>query len=171
MEAVNRGAKDADRNALTIGVLPDSDKKRLSDCVDVGIVTGMGSARNNINILSSDVVIACGHGGSGTASEIALALKSEKQVILLNERPESGRFFATIAAIWCTRPTVSKRRSPLSRPYYPRSKISHPQGCLSEQTFAQAHKKQMRFTAVSALGQKQTFAVQKGMSALPPIAT
>jgi uncharacterized protein (TIGR00725 family) len=96
MEAVNRGAKDADRNALTIGILPDSDKKRLSDCVDVGIVTGMGSARNNINILSSDVVIACGHGGSGTASEIALALKSEKQVILLNERPESGRFFATI---------------------------------------------------------------------------
>src|SRR5262249_6101287 len=72
------------------------------------------------------------------------------------------------AAIWCTRPTVSKRRSPLSRPYYPRSKISHPQGCLSEQTFAQAHKKQMRFTVVSALGQKQTFAVQKGMSALPP---
>src|SRR5262249_2475346 len=80
-------------------------------------------------------------------------------------------FLRLSAAVWCTRPTVSKRRSPLSRPYYPRSKISHPQGCLSEQTFAQAHKKQMRFTVVSALGQKQTFAVQKCMSALPPIAT
>jgi uncharacterized protein (TIGR00725 family) len=96
MEAVNRGAKDADRNALTIGILPDSDKKRLSDCVDVGIVTGMGSARNNINILSSDVVIACGYGGSGTASEIALALKSGKPVILLNERRKCIDFFRAI---------------------------------------------------------------------------
>ena len=76
MEAVNEGAKNADGNALTIGILPGKDKKELSDCVDVGIVSGMDNARNNINILSSDVVIACGYGGSGTASEIALALKS-----------------------------------------------------------------------------------------------
>ena len=60
MEAVNEGAKNADGNALTIGILPGKDKKELSDCVDVGIVTGMDNARNNINILSSDVVIACG---------------------------------------------------------------------------------------------------------------
>ena len=53
-------------------------KKQLSDCVDVGIVRGMDNARNNISILSSDVVIACGYGGSGTTSEIALALKSQK---------------------------------------------------------------------------------------------
>ena len=67
MEAVNEGAKNGDSNALTIGILPGKDKKQLSDCVDVGIVTGMDNARNNINILSSDVVIACGYGGSGTA--------------------------------------------------------------------------------------------------------
>ena len=72
------------------------DKKELSDCVDVGIVTGMDNARNNINILSSDVVIACGYGGSGTASEIALALKSGKPVILLNERRECIDFFRAI---------------------------------------------------------------------------
>jgi uncharacterized protein (TIGR00725 family) len=96
MEAVNEGAKNADRNALTIGILPGKDKKQLSDCVDVGIVTGMDSARNNINILSSDVVIACGYGGSGTASEIALALKAGKDVILLNERPDCRKFFAAI---------------------------------------------------------------------------
>jgi predicted Rossmann-fold nucleotide-binding protein len=43
----------------------------------------MGSARNVINVLSSHVVVAC-PGGSGTISEIALALKYGKTVILLN---------------------------------------------------------------------------------------
>jgi len=56
----------------------------------------MGNARNNINILSSDVVIACGM-GAGTASEIALALKANKQVILLNDSPESQLFFKRLA--------------------------------------------------------------------------
>ena len=96
MDAVNKGAKEAKADVLTIGIVPGKGKKGLSGCVDVGIVTGMGSARNNINILSSDVVIACGYGGSGTASEIALALKAGKNVILLNERPDCRKFFATI---------------------------------------------------------------------------
>jgi predicted oxidoreductase len=43
----------------------------------------MGSARNAINVLSSDVVVAC-TGGAGTLSEIALALKAGKTVILLD---------------------------------------------------------------------------------------
>ena len=42
MEAVNEGAKNADGNALTIGILPGKDKKQLSDCVDVGIRYGDG---------------------------------------------------------------------------------------------------------------------------------
>lgn len=94
MDAVNRGAKQA--NGLTIGVIPGSDKTSMSAFVDVGIVTGMGSARNYINALSSDVIIACGFGGSGTASEIALALKSNRRVILFNDRPESYAYFKTI---------------------------------------------------------------------------
>src|SRR6185503_1104713 len=73
MDAVNKGAKSA--GGLTVGIVPEANKNSLSDAVDVGIVSGMGSARNYINVLSSDVVIACGHGGAGTASEIALALK------------------------------------------------------------------------------------------------
>jgi uncharacterized protein (TIGR00725 family) len=56
----------------------------------------MGSARNNINVLSSDVVVACGMGGAGTASEIALALKGNKPVILLNNSEESRQFFRKI---------------------------------------------------------------------------
>ena len=40
-------------------------------------------ARNNINVLTSNIVVAC-PGEAGTISEIALALKNEKQVILFN---------------------------------------------------------------------------------------
>lgn len=94
MDAASRGAKAA--NGLTIGILPDNNTKRLSSFVDIPIITGMGSARNTINVLSSDVVIACGL-GSGTASEIALALNSHKPVILLNNNPDSLVFFRSIS--------------------------------------------------------------------------
>jgi uncharacterized protein (TIGR00725 family) len=71
MDAVSRAAHDA--GGLTVGILPGPGRDGMSDGVDIPIVTGMGSARNNINVLSSDVVVACGI-SSGTASEIALAI-------------------------------------------------------------------------------------------------
>ena len=76
MDEVSKGAKDA--GGLVVGVIPTSDRSGCSDAVDIAIVTGMGNARNNINVLSSDVVVACGM-GPGTASEVALALKSQKR--------------------------------------------------------------------------------------------
>ncbi|GAB1545425.1 hypothetical protein NUACC21_81010 [Scytonema sp. NUACC21] len=90
MEAANQGAKSA--NGLTLGVLPNDTEKGISEAVDIAIFTDMGNARNNINVLSSDVVIACGM-GTGTASEIALALKANKKVILLTDDEESKVFF------------------------------------------------------------------------------
>jgi uncharacterized protein (TIGR00725 family) len=97
MNEVNRGAKNKDPKALTIGILPGKDrKKKCSDDVDVVIATGMDNARNNIIVLSSDALVACGYSGAGTASEIALALKADKNVILLNNRPESIAFFEAI---------------------------------------------------------------------------
>jgi urocanate hydratase len=57
------------------------------------IVTGMGDARNVINVLSSRVVVACGVEGAGTASEIALALKSGVPVVLLRAHPEATALF------------------------------------------------------------------------------
>jgi uncharacterized protein (TIGR00725 family) len=57
------------------------EKTWFSRYIRVPILTGMGSARNTINVLSSRVVVAC-HGGAGTISEIALALKHGKPVIL-----------------------------------------------------------------------------------------
>ncbi len=90
MNAVSIGAKQA--GGLVIGILPASDTKELSDAVDIAIVTGMGSARNNINVLSSDVVIACGDAEAGTLSEIALAVKARRSVVLLTEDAEARRF-------------------------------------------------------------------------------
>lgn len=81
MAASARGARE--RGGLTIGILPDADRRQAAPWIDVAIVTGMGSARNAINVLSSDVVVAC-VGGAGTLSEIALALKAGRTVILLD---------------------------------------------------------------------------------------
>ncbi|MDI6796459.1 MAG: TIGR00725 family protein [Desulfatibacillaceae bacterium] len=84
MEASAQGAKEA--GGITVGVLPDDHAQRASRFVDIPILTGMGSARNCVNILSSRVVVACA-GGLGTLSEVALALKFNRPVILLGFDP------------------------------------------------------------------------------------
>jgi uncharacterized protein (TIGR00725 family) len=80
MAASARGAKQA--GGTVIGILPDATASKASPDLDFAIVTGMRDARNLINVLSSDVVIAC-PGAMGTMSEIVLALKHGKRVILL----------------------------------------------------------------------------------------
>jgi uncharacterized protein (TIGR00725 family) len=95
MDAVCRGAKSAD--GLTLGILPTENKSNASPSLDIAIPTGIGSARNNINVLASDAIVACGM-GAGTASEIALALKAKKTVILLHSTPEAQTFFSSLDA-------------------------------------------------------------------------
>lgn len=99
MDAASRGAKQA--GGLTLGILPTAHYGGISAAVDIPILTGMGSARNNINILTSNIIIACGT-GTGTVSEIALALKAGKQVILLNLDESSRSFFQRLSdsQIW-----------------------------------------------------------------------
>lgn len=94
MDAASQGAKAA--NGLTIGILPGNSSKGISEAVDIAIFTDLGNARNNINVLSSNVVIACGI-SVGTVSEIALALKANKQVILLNNNVEVYSFFKNLS--------------------------------------------------------------------------
>jgi hypothetical protein len=94
MDAASQGAKAS--GGLTIGILPANNLEAVSESVDIAIVTDMGNARNNINVLSSEVVIACGM-GRGTASEVALALKGGKPVVLLTEERESRQFFTSLA--------------------------------------------------------------------------
>jgi len=84
MGASAQGAREA--GGMVVGVLPGWDASDAAKDLDVAIVTGMGDARNVINVLSSDVVIACS-GGAGTLSEVALALKNGKPVILLGFDP------------------------------------------------------------------------------------
>jgi uncharacterized protein (TIGR00725 family) len=94
MDSSARGAREA--GGLTVGILPESTREGASAHCDVQIVTGMGAARNVINVLSSDVVIAC-PGGAGTLSEVALALKYGRRVILLGMEvgPALDRYRAT----------------------------------------------------------------------------
>lgn len=80
MAASAKGAYDA--GGITIGVLPDETPNRVSPHIRIPILTGMGNARNVVNVLSSQVVVAC-PGGAGTLSEIALAIKCARPVILL----------------------------------------------------------------------------------------
>eukprot|EP01138_Halocafeteria_seosinensis_P000304 gb/GECG01000313.1/.p1 GENE.gb/GECG01000313.1/~~gb/GECG01000313.1/.p1 ORF type:complete len:164 (+),score=17.99 gb/GECG01000313.1/:1-492(+) len=80
MDPSSQGAKAA--NGTVVGISSASHGGDLSRYVDIPVFTGMGSARNNINALSSDVVIACGL-GLGTISEIVLASKAGKRVIVV----------------------------------------------------------------------------------------
>ena len=55
----------------------------------------MNSGRNYLSVLSSHVVVVLGM-VSGTASEVALALKANKKVILLNQDEVTIQFFKKI---------------------------------------------------------------------------
>ncbi len=81
MEASAKGAWE--QGGITVGILPDDNEARTSEYIQIPILTGMGNARNAINVLSSNIVVACA-GGAGTLSEVALAVKSDKKVIALN---------------------------------------------------------------------------------------
>ncbi len=80
MAASSKGAKQA--GGMVIGVLPDKSSAKASEDLDIVIMTGMGEARNVINVLSSDVVIAC-PGQLGTRTEVNFALSAKRNVILL----------------------------------------------------------------------------------------
>ncbi len=78
MAAASRGASEA--GGLVVGILPTEEPVAVAPHVDIAIPTGMGDARNVINVLASRVVIAM-PGGAGTISEIAHALKLGRPVV------------------------------------------------------------------------------------------
>lgn len=90
MNAASKGAFEA--GGEVIGILPKDSKSGMSPYVTIPIISGMGSARNVINILTSDVVIVCGM-GFGTASEAALALKHSKPVLFTMVNKKQNKFF------------------------------------------------------------------------------
>jgi uncharacterized protein (TIGR00725 family) len=98
MAAASRGAARVDGH-LVVGVLPDEgsgEKIQSTAELDLALFTGMGKARNVINVLSSDVVVICGGGGPGTASEAAHALNAGRPLILLAVPPLWREFFCSL---------------------------------------------------------------------------
>ncbi len=91
MEASSKGARV--NNGVVIGILPGNTKEQCSEFITVPIITGIGNARNSINILTSDIIVAIGR-GAGTYAEIALALKLRKPLILAHQMKESRIVFS-----------------------------------------------------------------------------
>jgi len=82
MEAASRGCLEA--GGLTLGFLPGSDPSSANAWVSIPVATGMGEARNALVVRAGEAVVAVG-GGWGTLSEIALAKKMGREVILLGD--------------------------------------------------------------------------------------
>jgi uncharacterized protein (TIGR00725 family) len=83
MGAASRGASSVSprpETARVLGILPGLKKNEGNKHLDYVIPTGIGWARNQIVVLSSDIVVAIG-GSSGTLSEIAYAWAYNKPVL------------------------------------------------------------------------------------------
>ena len=80
MEAAARGATEVGGTA--VGILPDEDRRRQNEYLTYSVATGTGQARNLAVVCSGDVVIAVG-GEYGTLSEIGLARKVGRPVVVL----------------------------------------------------------------------------------------
>ena len=77
MKHASRGAKEV--GGIVVSILPDSSFYEGNEFGDIVIPTGIGYARNLVNILSGDLIVAIG-GGSGTLSELAYAWQFQKTI-------------------------------------------------------------------------------------------
>ena len=78
--AACRGAKSA--GGRTVGILPGLEFSQANEFVDVPVITGLGHMRNFLVVKNGDAAVAI-EGGSGTLSEIGLALKSGVPVVAI----------------------------------------------------------------------------------------
>lgn len=80
MHGACEGASLAD--GTSIGLLPGTDRRDANPFVTIPIATGLGQGRNLLVVQTADAVVAIGR-SPGTLSEIALALRLGKPVVLL----------------------------------------------------------------------------------------
>jgi uncharacterized protein (TIGR00725 family) len=80
MEGACSGAAEA--GGTCVGILRSDDLSQANSYCNVVIATGIGHARNVLNVLSSDAVIAIG-GGAGTLSEICFAWIHGRPIFIL----------------------------------------------------------------------------------------
>ena len=87
MNAASEGA--ASEGGTVIGVLPDTDRHGANEHLTFALATGLGQARNAVIVTAADSVIAIGHGW-GTLSEIALAMRLDRPVFVLDSWDVNG---------------------------------------------------------------------------------
>ena len=80
MAAAAQGAQEA--GGVSLGILPEGDRRRANPYLTYTIATNLGHARNVLIAHSADALIAV-DGSYGTMSEAAIALKLGKPVIAL----------------------------------------------------------------------------------------
>ncbi|MFN4245059.1 MAG: TIGR00725 family protein [Brevinematia bacterium] len=78
MDSASRGAFE--EGGIVVAITPFDSLENSTPFATVVIPTGMGFARNYINVLSADVVVVVG-GGAGTLSEIAYSWQFNKPII------------------------------------------------------------------------------------------
>jgi uncharacterized protein (TIGR00725 family) len=84
MAAACEGAFE--HGGLTVGLLPGRDRIEANPHLSVALPTGMGELRNGLIVRACDAVIAVG-GSWGTLSEIALAMRTGKPVVVIGGWP------------------------------------------------------------------------------------
>ena len=94
MNEALKGAKE--HGGLTIGIMPTDDKTEFSEYADIPIITTMKAGRNYIEILTSDIIVVCGI-SPGTSSEISLAIKPGKKIILVGLDEQANNFYKNLA--------------------------------------------------------------------------
>ncbi|MCP5462111.1 MAG: TIGR00725 family protein [bacterium] len=78
MESAARGA--VENGGLVIGILPDDTFAAANQFCSIVLPTGIGYARNSMNVLAADLVISIG-GEKGTLTELAYAWHYGKPIV------------------------------------------------------------------------------------------
>ncbi len=78
MDSATKGCFEA--GGISVAITPFDNLENATPYATIVIPSGIGYARNYINVLSADVVVAIG-GGAGTLSEIAYAWQFGKPII------------------------------------------------------------------------------------------
>lgn len=94
MDAASRGAQEA--GGLVLAILPGTDADDATPHADVVIPTGLGEGRDAVIAYAADAVVVCGM-SSGTAAEVALALRIGKPVVLVRPEGIDAEFFGGVA--------------------------------------------------------------------------
>ena len=80
MEAACRGARRA--GGIAVGIIPGDSAAEANEWCDVVIPTGLGHARNVVNVLAGDFLVSLG-ASAGALSEICFAWIQGKTVLTL----------------------------------------------------------------------------------------